>query len=187
MINTFSWFDLTVDKHCMWTWLLNIFDQDLSPGEPDWSVGRGWSEGFACRGGRAGDWWREAGEVEEDQRHSETGEMSYIYLWYDALHIEKVNNNLQNHQHNVVRAQAGAGAASIKSKGDRYRWFLKCLFALLLFWNRTANIQSNGFVGFLLIYWMFRCIVAFPASSEYEIELQVHFLRPQIFLENFQT
>jgi len=37
-----------------------------------------------------------------------------------------------------VRAQGGAGATSIKAKGDRYR-----------------------------------CIVAFPASSEYEIELQL--------------
>ena len=27
----------------------------------------------------------------------------------------------QNHQHNVVRAQGGAGATSIKAKGDRYR------------------------------------------------------------------
>lgn len=53
--------------------------------------------------------------------------------------LKKIRDTLrQNHQQNVVRAQAGATAGHIKTKGDRYR-----------------------------------CTVAFPASSEYEIELQL--------------
>jgi len=53
--------------------------------------------------------------------------------------LKKIRDTLrQNHQQNIVRSQAGASSASIKTKGDRYR-----------------------------------CIVAFPASSEYEIDLQM--------------
>lgn len=53
--------------------------------------------------------------------------------------LKKIRDTLkQNHQQNVVRAQAGASSGHIKTKGDRYR-----------------------------------CTVAFPASSEYEIDLQV--------------
>jgi len=77
---------------------------------------------------------------DEDGRralHAEEGEPETDEERLEKL--KKIRDTLrQNHQHNVVRAQAGAGAASIKTKGDRYR-----------------------------------CIVAFPASSEYEIELQL--------------
>lgn len=77
---------------------------------------------------------------DEDGRralHAEEGEPETDEERLEKL--KKIRDTLrQNHQHNVVRAQAGAGSANIKTKGDRYR-----------------------------------CIVAFPASSEYEIELQL--------------
>jgi len=77
---------------------------------------------------------------DEDGRralHAEEGEPETDEERLEKL--KKIRDTLrQNHQHNIARAQTGAGAASIKTKGDRYR-----------------------------------CIVAFPASSEYEIELQL--------------
>jgi len=68
---------------------------------------------------------KEEGDLETDQER--------------LVKLKKIRDTLrQNHQQNLVRAQAGAASSHIKSKGDRYR-----------------------------------CIVAFPASSEYEIELQL--------------